>query len=116
MHLKERALRAGVIDNILYGFKSPKPIEEPSLPNLPYTPGQLFWITYGQNKCLKLNQEGLDLLRWQLHPHESYRVNGVLANSPFFWRDFNCQAGSSMNPEKKCRVWDSPEDIIKDLA
>merc|ERR1712089_60803 len=44
---------------------------------------------------------------WAGHSPAPWRVNVALANQPEFARDFNCPAGSRMNPEPedRCAVW-----------
>ena len=75
------------------------------LSKLPYTPEQLFWISFGQTWCEKWTEAGL-LEKWGgYHAIGEFRVNGVVANSVEFGRDFGCPAGSAMNPEEKCKVW-----------
>ena len=41
------------------------------------------------------------------HSPSPYRVNVVLSNMPEFAEDFNCPAGSRLNPpqEERCAVW-----------
>ena len=100
---------------MLFGGVSAKPLVEPGLPDLPYTPEQLFWISFGQNWCRKSKPDSLKYLEWSSHPFENYRVNGVVSNSPFFHQDFNCPLGSEMNPEEKCKVWGFPTGNVEDL-
>ena len=100
-------MKDNLLDVTLFGSDSGTPLKEPMLPNLPYSPEQLFWISFGQNHCLKMTQEMLDFYGAQKshHPFPKYRVNSIAANSPFFSRDFKCPVGSEMNPEEKCKVW-----------
>ena len=79
-----------------------------SLPDLPYSPGQLFWISYGQNFCAKYEDAGCDGIRFESFAHEKFRVNGVAQNSEEFARDFSCPTKSPMNPEEKCTIWSRP--------
>ena len=40
------------------------------------------------------------------HSPDKYRVNGVVANMPEFWKAFNCQEGNPMmRGAKACKVW-----------
>ena len=96
-----------MFDSYLFGTVTPKSHVEPGLPNLPYSPDQLFWISFGQNWCSKMTKAGLkkEAKEGSRHPFDEYRVNGIVANSPFFYRDFGCPVGSRMNPEEKCKVW-----------
>lgn len=39
------------------------------------------------------------------HSPSMFRILGSFINSPDFARDFNCPAGSRMNPANRCQVW-----------
>lgn len=75
------------------------------LPNIAYTPKQLFWISLANVWCTKQREEQTktELLTGD-HTPSIFRVNGVVANSKDFAKDFNCTANSKMNPEKKCTL------------
>ncbi|CAD6243919.1 GSCOCG00013206001-RA-CDS [Cotesia congregata] len=78
--------------------------EEMSLPELQYTPNQLFWIYFANTWCKSKQKHG----RWDsLDPHapSDVRVIGTLSNVPEFSADFECPIGSNMNPIKKCTIW-----------
>ena len=106
-----------MFDSFLFGGIAPASYVEPGLPNLPYSPEQLFWVSFGQNWCMKLTEKGLQQeAKGSSHPFNEYRVNGIVANSPFFYRDFNCPVGSNMNPEEKCKVWGFQEAQIEKLV
>lgn len=80
--------------------------EEAKLPGLKYTPRQMFWISAANTWCSKYRPESLKLrILTGYHSPGQFRVQGPLSNSDDFSKDFGCPAGSSMNPEKKCRVW-----------
>ena len=114
--MREKGVTENLLDSYLFGGLTPRPIIEPSLPNLPYSPDQLFWISFGQNWCSKLTEKGLkEEAEGSSHPFDEYRVNGIVANSPFFYRDFGCPVGSRMNPEEKCKVWGFQESQIERL-
>ncbi|KAF7990854.1 hypothetical protein HCN44_000659 [Aphidius gifuensis] len=75
------------------------------LPNLPYTPKQLFWISFASMYCEKTypyyprDQVNIS------HAPGVFRIVNSLSNLPEFANDFRCQSGSKMNPFKKCSVW-----------
>lgn len=79
---------------------------EPVLPALGYSPRQLFWISGASVWCSVYRPAALkNQVLTDPHSPTEYRVNGVFANQPEFARDWNCPAGSPMNPVKKCSVW-----------
>ncbi|KAI9283846.1 hypothetical protein BC943DRAFT_308442 [Umbelopsis sp. AD052] len=71
-----------------------------------YTAEQLFFIGFGQVWCSKVRPEyaAMRMIN-DPHPPPQWRVNGAIQNSIEFAKAFNCPTGTSMNPEKKCRVW-----------
>ncbi|XP_076662918.1 M13 family metallopeptidase neprilysin 2 isoform X4 [Andrena cerasifolii] len=79
---------------------------EQSLPGLPYTPEQLFWISAANTWCSKYRPEAMKLrITTGFHSPGKFRVLGPLSNMNEFSKDFNCPLASKMNPEKKCAVW-----------
>eukprot|EP00095_Tigriopus_kingsejongensis_P002953 snap_masked-scaffold243_size241480-processed-gene-1.14 protein:Tk02953 transcript:snap_masked-scaffold243_size241480-processed-gene-1.14-mRNA-1 annotation:"PREDICTED: neprilysin-2-like" len=77
---------------------------DPMLPGLPFTPRQLFWISFGRVWCKKSRDEHLKtLILLDSHAPNEFRVNGALSYNKEFARDFQCPIGSPMNPEEKCR-------------
>ncbi|KAL5491617.1 hypothetical protein EMCRGX_G016935 [Ephydatia muelleri] len=79
---------------------------EQLLPALPYTPDQLFFISFGQVWCSLLTPAGIET-SIQSDPHSPgpYRVIGALQNSEEFATAFNCPSQSYMNPTNKCVLW-----------
>ena len=71
-----------------------------------FTPGQRFFIGFGQANCENDRAENARL-RVLTDPHSpaKYRVNGVVVNMPEFEKAFSCKPGQPMAPEKRCRVW-----------
>jgi len=79
---------------------------EPRLPGLPYSPRQMFWVTGAQIYCITMRPETEKLrLLTATHSPGQFRVNGPFSNLPEFAADWNCPAGSPMNPAKRCTVW-----------
>merc|ERR1712025_126489 len=80
--------------------------EEPKLPNLDFTPDQLFWVGAAQTWCGKMRPEALKR-KVMTGPHSPnrFRVQGPISSLPFFSDAFNCPKGSNYNPEKRCQVW-----------
>ena len=70
------------------------------------TPGQRFFVGYGQSWCGETRDE-TKRLRATVDPHspEKYRANGVVSNMPEFQEAFHCKAGSPMVNQNRCRVW-----------
>lgn len=77
-----------------------------SLPELDYTPEQLFFISFGQLWCSRYTKAGI-AAQLLTNPHSPgpFRVEGVLVNSKEFADAFKCPAGSAMNPKDKCLMW-----------
>lgn len=80
---------------------------EPRLPGLDrYTPRQMFWISAANVWCSVYRPEMLrQFLLTGQHSPGRYRVIGSFQNQRDFAADFQCPAGSYMNPAKKCKVW-----------
>ncbi|XP_055373967.1 neprilysin-2 [Condylostylus longicornis] len=79
---------------------------EPSLPGLPYTPSQMFWISAAQTWCSKYRKESMKMrIITGVHSPAEFRVLGPMSNMEEFSNDFNCPQGSRMNPIHKCKVW-----------
>lgn len=80
--------------------------EEAALPAMGLTPKQLFWVSAANVWCGKYRPETLKLrILTGAHSPARFRVNGPLSNLPEFSRDWQCRAGSKMNPSHKCTVW-----------
>jgi len=71
-----------------------------------YTPGQQFFVAFGQDWCGATRPEQLRL-QVQTDPHSprQFRVTGVVQNMPEFSQAFGCKAGQPMMPANACRVW-----------
>lgn len=79
---------------------------ESTLPGLKYNQKQLFWISFAQTWCEVLHDSyKTQSIMASAHATSEFRVKGVLSNMPEFSHDFNCPAGTQMNPEKRCGVW-----------
>ncbi|GLV37796.1 Neprilysin 2 [Carabus blaptoides fortunei] len=79
---------------------------EPKLPNLDYTPNQLFWLSMANAFCTKSRPEYTRLIiTTDEHSPAMFRVLGTLSNLDEFSNDFNCDTSSAMNPERKCTLW-----------
>ncbi|KAF2900310.1 hypothetical protein ILUMI_05875 [Ignelater luminosus] len=80
--------------------------EESRLPNLKYSPKQLFWISIANFWCKKIKTEALEqIIVTNVHAPPNFRILGSLSNSELFSTDFGCPVGSKMNPVHKCQVW-----------
>ncbi|XP_069163087.1 neprilysin-2 isoform X2 [Procambarus clarkii] len=80
--------------------------EEKTLPSLPYSTRQLFWLSAANVWCGKYRPETLKLrILTGAHSPSQFRVNGPFSNQPEFARDWHCPIGSTLNPTKRCSVW-----------
>lgn len=80
--------------------------EEQRLPDLKYSPKQLFWISTANLWCTTQKTEYLkEHILTNVHAPPHFRVLGSLRNSELFSKDFECAVGSNMNPVHKCQVW-----------
>ncbi|KAH6938393.1 hypothetical protein HPB50_009121 [Hyalomma asiaticum] len=76
---------------------------EGTLPGLPFSNDQLFFVHFALNRCERYDNAYEDqLLRHGRRAHARYRVNGPLRHSISFNRAFQCRRGSYMNPRRKC--------------
>ncbi|XP_075161666.1 membrane metallo-endopeptidase-like 1 [Haematobia irritans] len=76
-----------------------------SLPNLAYSNKQLFFIAYGQTRCSTSLDFFDDYAMADNTVSDDFRINVPLMNYGEFAHQFLCPAGSSMNPEKKCKMF-----------
>jgi endothelin-converting enzyme len=76
------------------------------LPDLKYTPDQLFFIAFAQVWCSSFTKEYIATsLLTNPHSPGPFRVKGTLMNSQEFADAFHCSKGSPMNPVDKCLMW-----------
>lgn len=79
---------------------------EPLLPELDYSPEQLFWISSAQMWCsVQTPEYKIFRMAFGKHSFNEFRVIGPLSNIPDFASDFKCKVGSKMNPIGNCEVW-----------
>ncbi len=72
-----------------------------------FSPDQRFFIGFAQWACENERPENLRA-NAITNPHSpgKYRINGIVANMPEFWKAFNCQEGNPMvRGAKNCKVW-----------
>ncbi|KAI9309742.1 hypothetical protein DFJ73DRAFT_566338 [Zopfochytrium polystomum] len=82
-------------------------LRNPALPGLgDFTDEQLFFISFGKQRCEKLRDEILyERLKVGDYTPPRYQVNGAVSQVDSFARAFSCPIGSKMNPKKKCSLW-----------
>ncbi|XP_031786614.1 neprilysin-2 [Nasonia vitripennis] len=81
-------------------------VKEPCLPNLDYTPQQMFWISAVNVWCTKVKDDVLQrMVQNDVHSPNIARVSITFSNMKEFARDFQCKVGSKMNPTNRCSVW-----------
>jgi endothelin-converting enzyme/putative endopeptidase len=70
------------------------------------TPEQRFFVGMAQWACGDERPENkrLNAVTNEHSPLE-YRINGVVANMPFFGQAFSCKAAQPMVREPACRIW-----------
>ncbi|KAJ8936548.1 hypothetical protein NQ314_012288 [Rhamnusium bicolor] len=72
-----------------------------TIPGLPYSSNQLFWIMYASIMC---NNMEINANEEFSHMLPSQRIVGAFRNTEYFAKDFNCPLGSNMNPTEKCKI------------
>lgn len=79
---------------------------EKLLPELNYTPQQLFWFSMASTHCEFMNNPifQFNILNGS-HSPGAYRVRNMVKNVAEFGDDFNCPMPSPMNPFVKCTIW-----------
>lgn len=76
------------------------------LPTLNYTNMQLFFISYAQIWCNDAHTRVRSLqISVDQHVPGELRVIGPLSNFDDFAKEFQCDAGTPMNPLKKCKIY-----------
>jgi predicted metalloendopeptidase len=68
-----------------------------------FTPNQLFFLSYAQQYCEKIDLR--DLEDPDTYFPNLYSVLGPLQNFSPFSKAFSCKAEMPMNPNRKCQVW-----------
>ena len=81
--------------------------EEKKLPELDFSPRQLFWLSYARLFCSVSNNFAVQNQAQfgMKHAPGEFRVIGVAQNNHEFSKDFNCGPNSKMNSRTKCEVW-----------
>ncbi|XP_016949665.1 neprilysin-21-like [Drosophila biarmipes] len=89
-----------------YESQVEKDLAKETLPNLRYTAKQLFFISFAQIWCNDVHPK-LRALQVSIDQHVpgKFRVIGPLSNFDEFSKEFNCPAGSAMNPSEKCILY-----------
>lgn len=79
---------------------------EQSLPGLPFTPKQWFWIAAAVQHCQKQKKDFIEsaINYYSVSPGK-FRVLGALRNLEDFAKDFNCSDDSYMNDKRRCDIW-----------
>ncbi|ETV65211.1 hypothetical protein H257_18025 [Aphanomyces astaci] len=67
---------------------------------------KLFYLSYAQAQCSKNTDDLLLGSLTNTHPPDWFRVTGALQNNAEFSRVFQCPTDSSLNPSKKCLLWE----------
>ena len=81
-------------------------IVDERLPELNYTPEQMFWISAASIFCSKPEDEELrNSIINDNHTPDEARVIISFSNNEDFANDFKCKVGSKMYPDKRCKVW-----------
>ncbi|RHY99831.1 hypothetical protein DYB31_014622 [Aphanomyces astaci] len=67
---------------------------------------KLFYLSYAQSWCSKNSDARLTKHLSNSHPPNRFRVTGALQNNDEFARVFQCPTNSTLNPSKKCLLWE----------
>ncbi|KAH8363483.1 hypothetical protein KR084_010896, partial [Drosophila pseudotakahashii] len=89
-----------------YESQLPSDLTKETLPNMRFTAQQLFFISFGQIWCNDAHPSVKALqVSTDQHMPGKFRVIGSLSNFDEFSKEFNCKAGSAMNPSVKCLLY-----------
>ncbi|CAK9294798.1 unnamed protein product [Gordionus sp. m RMFG-2023] len=81
-----------------------KGLKYPSNSNI--TEDQLFYLAFAQLLCSKETPEAIyEVIMFDNHSPNKYRVNGVVSNLKQFSDAYNCSSIDTMNPPNKCTLW-----------
>ncbi|XP_057335391.1 neprilysin-2-like [Microplitis mediator] len=79
---------------------------ELKLPQLPYKPEQLFWISHAHSFCIISDNPNQERIYEENQFNKlEYTMKKIYSNIPEFSTDFQCSVGSNMNPKNKCTWW-----------
>ena len=71
-----------------------------------FNENQQFFVSYAQSWCSKYtDKEERYRAQNDVHAHQKYRVNGVVANIPEFAEAFACPPGKPLAPANRCAIW-----------
>ncbi|EDV53291.2 neprilysin-1 [Drosophila erecta] len=88
------------------GTSGSQALAEETLPSLRFSANQLFFISYAQIWCNDAHPSVKALqVSTDQHMPGKFRVIGSLSNFEEFSKEFNCPAGSAMNPSEKCILY-----------
>ncbi|XP_053947025.1 uncharacterized protein LOC128855841 [Anastrepha ludens] len=74
-----------------------------SLPNMDFTPRQLFFVSMAQVWCTDVNPNWRQIIiETDVHAPEEVRVVAMLSNFDQFALEFECRWGARMHPIRKC--------------
>ncbi|XP_043510224.1 endothelin-converting enzyme 2-like isoform X1 [Frieseomelitta varia] len=83
--------------------------EDPVLPGLErFSNDQLFFLSSANLWCESMPDKDIlkSIAKYDVHSTARLRVIGSMSNSEDFAKAFKCPAGSPMNPENKCNIWE----------
>ncbi|XP_017128987.1 neprilysin-4-like [Drosophila elegans] len=87
-------------------FESQSDLAKERLPSLRYTAKQIFFISFAQIWCNDAHPSVKALqVSTDQHMPGKFRVIGSVSNFDEFAKEFNCPAGSAMNPNEKCILY-----------
>ncbi|RHY90439.1 hypothetical protein DYB35_013894, partial [Aphanomyces astaci] len=67
---------------------------------------KLFYLSFAQLWCVKNKDSSLRASLSRNYPPGRFRVTGALQNNAEFARVFKCPIDSTLNPSKKCLLWE----------
>ncbi|XP_052835513.1 neprilysin-1 [Drosophila gunungcola] len=87
-------------------YESQSDLAKERLPSMRYTAKQIFFISFAQIWCNDAHPSVKALqVSTDQHMPGKFRVIGSVSNFEEFAKEFNCPAGSAMNPSEKCILY-----------